>query len=145
MGLGLCMIPLMTVALGMLKKEQMGNATGIFALARNLAGSVGIALLVTFQTRAAQSHQASLVTHLTPYDVALQQAQQSLQAAVAAHTGPMQAAELSDGAIYRELLRQSHMLSYIDDFRWLAVICFVVIPLAILLKKVVVKEPMTAH
>ncbi len=145
MGLGLCMIPLMTVALGMLKKEQMGNATGIFALARNLAGSVGIALLVTFQTRAAQSHQASLVTHLTPYDTALQQAQQSLHAAVAAHVGPMQAAGLSDGAIYRELLRQSHMLSYIDDFRWLAVICFVVIPLAILLRKVVVKEPMTAH
>jgi hypothetical protein len=37
------------------------------------------------------------------------------------------------------------MLSYIDDFRWLAVICFLVIPLAVLLKRVVAMEPVAAH
>ncbi len=144
-GLGLCMIPLMTIAMGMLKKEEMGNAAGIFALARNLAGGVGISLMVALETRAAQRHQADLVTHLTPFDTALQQAQQGLHAALSAQAGPMQAGEMANGVIYRELTRQSHMLSYIDDFRWLAVICLVVIPLAFLLKRVFVKEPLAVH
>jgi DHA2 family multidrug resistance protein len=144
-GLGMCMIPLMTISMGMLKKEEMGNAAGIFALARNLAGSIGISLMVAMETRAAQAHQADLVPHLTPFDMALQQTQQGLHATLSAQIGSMQAGELANGAIYRELSRQSHMLGYIDDFRWLAVLCFVVIPLAILLKRVIVKEPVAAH
>ncbi len=144
-GLGMCMIPLMTVAMGMLKKEEMGNAAGIFALARNLAGSIGISLMVAMETRAAQRHQADLVAHLTPFDTALQQSHQALHTTLAAQVGTVQAGEMANGVIYRELSRQSHMLSYIDDFRWLAIICFVVIPLAILLKPVIVKEPMAAH
>lgn len=144
-GLGMCMIPLMTIAMGMLKKEQMGNAAGIFSLARNLAGSIGISLLVAMETRAAQRHQAELVAHLTPFDTALQQAQQGLHATLSVQMGPMQAGDLANGAIYGELSRQSHMLSYIDDFRWLAVICFLVIPLAVLLKRVVAMEPVAAH
>jgi len=53
------MVPLMTVAMGLLTKEQMGNATGIFALARNPAASIGIALVTAFVTRSAQTHQAA--------------------------------------------------------------------------------------
>ena len=138
-GLALCMVPLMTVSMGMLKKEQMGNATGIFALARNLAASIGIALVTTVVTRAAQIHQATLVTHVTPYDPAYQDTVKMAQGALASQVGAIQAQTLADGHIYRSLLQQSNMLAYIDDFRWLALICFVAIPLALLLKRVIVK------
>ena len=144
-GLALCMVPLMTVSMGMLNKEQMGNATGIFALARNLAASIGIALVTTVVTRSAQVHQATLVTHVTPYDPAYQDTVKMVQAALASQVGPIQAQTLADGSIYRSLLQQSNMLAYIDDFRWLALLCFVAIPLAVLLKRVIVKGPVAAH
>jgi DHA2 family multidrug resistance protein len=144
-GLGMCMIPLMTVALGRLAKEQMGSAAGVFALARNLAGGIGIALLVAFETRAAQQHQAALVTHLTPYNTALQHAQQALHSILTVQNGPMQAGGLADGMVYREASRQAHMLSYIDDFRWLAVLCFIASPLAVFLKPVCANGPPAAR
>jgi DHA2 family multidrug resistance protein len=144
-GLGLCMVPLMTVAMGLLKKEQMGNATGIFALARNLAASIGIALVTALVTRNAQTHQAELVTHLTPYDAAYQNTVQLTQAALAAPAGPALASSMADGTIYQSLLSQSAMLAYVDDFRWLALLCFVSIPLVIFLKPVLVKDQIVAH
>ena len=39
-------VPLTTSALGTLSQEQMGNATGIFNLMRNVGGSIGIAMPV---------------------------------------------------------------------------------------------------
>ena len=55
MGIALTTIPLMTVAMSTIRNEQMGNATGLFALARNLAGSIGIA--VAIEPRQAQAHE----------------------------------------------------------------------------------------
>jgi DHA2 family multidrug resistance protein len=144
-GLAFSMVPLMTVAMGMLKPQQMGNATGIFALARNLAGSIGIAMVTAQATRGAQTHQAALLNHVTPYDLAYQTAVQTAQAALAPQVGAMQAQGLTDGGIYQSLMRQSSMLAYLDDFRWLALICFIFIPLVLLLKRVVTKEPLIAH
>ncbi len=48
----------MTVAMSTIRNEQMGNATGLFALARNLAGSIGIAVAVAMVSRGALRHQA---------------------------------------------------------------------------------------
>lgn len=144
-GLGLCMVPLMTVAVGMLTREQMGNATGIFALARNLAGSIGIALVTTMVTRGAQVHQTTLVTHATPYDPAYQMTVQNVRAALASHVGSVQASSMADGMIYRSLIQQSNMMAYVDDFCMLALMCLAAVPLVIFLKRVVAKEPVVAH
>jgi len=65
---GLIFVPLSTTTLGRLRNEQMGNATGIYNLMRNIGGSVGISLVTTLLARAAQVHQNVLVQHLTPYD-----------------------------------------------------------------------------
>src|SRR4029077_3962282 len=47
-------IPLTTTAMGTLSREQMGNASGIFNLMRNVGGSIGIAMITTLVTRNAQ-------------------------------------------------------------------------------------------
>src|SRR5947209_13260617 len=64
---GLIFVPLSTTTLGRLRNQQMGNATGIYNLMRNIGGSVGISLVTTLLARAAQVHQNVLVQHLTPY------------------------------------------------------------------------------
>jgi DHA2 family multidrug resistance protein len=129
----------------MLTKEQMGNATGIFALARNLAGSIGIALVTTMVTRGAQVHQTTLVTHVTPYDPAYQMTVQSVRAAMAPHVGSVQASSMADGMIYRSLIQQSNMMAYVDDFCMLAVMCLAAVPLVVFLKRVTAREPVVAH
>src|SRR5206468_2042971 len=64
--LGLIFVPLTTVALGTLNNEQIGNATGIFSLVRNIGASVGISLVTTAISRNAQTHQTTLAAHFTP-------------------------------------------------------------------------------
>ena len=43
-GLSLILVTLMTLAMGLTSNEQVGNATSIYNLARNLGGSIGISL-----------------------------------------------------------------------------------------------------
>jgi DHA2 family multidrug resistance protein len=124
----------------------MGNATGLFALARNLAGSIGISVVTTMASRGAQTHQATLVTHVTPYDTAFQNAVQASQAALAGHVGTAQAHSGALSQIYQQMLQQANLLAYLDDFRLLGMICLIALPLVLLLKRVVVKGgPMLAH
>ena len=44
---GFIFVPLTTLAMGRLRKEEMGNAAGIYNLVRNVGGSIGIAALTT--------------------------------------------------------------------------------------------------
>lgn len=144
-GLGFCMVPLMAVAVGMLEKEQMGNATGLFALARNLAGSIGISMVTALISHGAQIHQAMLVGHVTPYDLPFQNAMQTAQSALVTQGGGVQAQTMALGAVYRSLLQHSNMLAYVDDFRFLALICFAVIPGVVFLRRVTIEGPAMAH
>ena len=144
-GISSCMTPLMTVALGTLKNEQMGNATGLFALARNLAGSIGISMVTTMATRSAQAHQALLVHCVTPYDPAFQTAVQTTQAALASHLGSAQAQTGALSQIYQQLVQQSNLLAYLDDYRRLGIMCFIALPLVVLLKRVAVKGTVALH
>jgi DHA2 family multidrug resistance protein len=123
MGMALTMVPLMTVAMATIRNEQMGNATGLFALARNLAGSIGIAVAIAVVSRGALRHQAYMVTHLTPYDLPYQTAVQSGQALLAPALGSAQAAPGALGAIYKGLLLRERPANPSLHRRWPAILC----------------------
>src|SRR5262249_33424953 len=67
-GLSLLFVPLTTVAMDPIPREQMGNATSLFNLMRNIGGSIGIAATGTMLARHAQSTTALLGRTATPYD-----------------------------------------------------------------------------
>jgi DHA2 family multidrug resistance protein len=144
-GLALTFAPLATTAMGMLTNEQMGNAAGLFNLMRNLGGGIGISLVTTMIARGSQSHQATLVTHLTPYDPAFQSSLNNLQTGLAPQVGMVQAHFMAPGVIYSSLLKQSSLLAYVDDFRWLALLSFIAIPIVLFLKRVSRKEAVSVH
>ena len=54
-------VPLTTSTMSQLAQEQMGNATGLYNLMRNIGGSIGIAFVTTMLARGAQAHQALMV------------------------------------------------------------------------------------
>jgi len=135
MGMALTMVPLMTVALATITNQQMGNATGLYALVRNLAGSIGIAVAIAMQSRGAMGHQAYLVAHLTPYDQPFQNVMQTGPAVLAHAMGAAQAEPGTMGAIYQSLILHSNMLGFVDEYRWLAMVCLLSVPLVLLFKK----------
>jgi DHA2 family multidrug resistance protein len=138
MGVGLIFVPLTTVALGALRKEQIGNASGIFNLMRNLGGSIGISMVTTLLDRGAQTHQAILVSHMTPYDPAFQQRIQALKHVL----GTSQKAE---AVMYGTLVKQATLLAYVDNFRLFAFICVICALAVFLFKKVRANRPVAAH
>jgi DHA2 family multidrug resistance protein len=137
LAMGFVFVPLTIMATGTLTNEQIGNATGIFNLMRNLGGSFGIAAVTTMLARGAQEHQAVMVSHLTPYDPAFQQRLHELAAAFAARgSNPIGASQQAYGAIYETLAGQATLLAYIDNFRLLAFLCLLCVPAALLFRKV---------
>src|SRR5215470_11345403 len=68
--MGLLFVPLTTVTNAPIPKEQMGNATSLFNLMRNLGASIGIASVTTIVARHSQAHSNVLAGHVTDYDPA---------------------------------------------------------------------------
>jgi len=145
MGIALTSVPLMTMAVSTVSNEEMGNATGLFALARNLAGSIGIAVAIAMVSRGALQHQAYLVSHLTPYDLPYQTAVQMGQAALTPKMGAAQAESGALGTIYQSLLQHSNMLAFADEFRWLALVCALSVPLVLVFKKAQGRKDVMMH
>ena len=133
--IGFMFVPLNTLALGAFKAEQIGNASGIFNLMRNVGGSLGISLVTTLVARSAQAHQVLLAADLTPYDAAV-------RSSLASSTVPQRTAL---GLMYRALVGQSNLLAFLDDFRWFALLCVLCVAGALLFKKSRARGPIAVH
>jgi DHA2 family multidrug resistance protein len=127
--------PLTTAAVAHLRQEQMGNATGVYDLMRNLGGSFGIALVRTQIIRRAQVHQALMVSHLTPFDPAYMHRLATATHALFAHSGPVLAQAQAQGLIYATLLRQATLWAFVENFRLFGVLCLCCLPLVLVFKK----------
>jgi len=135
-GMGFLFIPLTTMTLSHIKREEMGNATGIYNLLRNLGGSFGVAIVTTLLARRIQLHQVHLIEHLTPFErnfqLALPQISRILQGRGFI---PSLRNQESWGLIYNQLIRQASMLSFNDAFYLLSIIMMLILPLVLLMKK----------
>ena len=58
-------VPLATMTTSTLSREEMGNATGLFNMLRNIGGSIGIAMATTALIRRAAFHQTEIGAHIT--------------------------------------------------------------------------------
>ncbi len=134
--MGFIFVPLTTVTMSTLRNEQMGNATGIFNLMRNLGGSIGISAVTTLIARWTQVHQAMMVGHLSPYDPAFQIRTGQIQQALTPQVGSYLAAQKANGLIYNTLVQQAGVWAFVDNFRWVALISLCCVPLVLFFKKV---------
>jgi len=132
-GLAFLFIPIMQSAYLRLPPGKNANASALINLARNLGGSVGIALTSTFVTQRTQFHQSRLGEHVSAYDVETQNVLQQLSSTFSAHGGNGHDQAL--GAIYAMVQRQTGMLSYVEVFYLLGVGVLLIVPLAFLLPK----------
>ncbi|NWF52341.1 MAG: DHA2 family efflux MFS transporter permease subunit [Nitrospirae bacterium] len=145
-GMGLTVIPLITIAFSTIKKEEMANATAIYNFLRNLGGSFGVAFVTTMLSRRAQFHQSHLVEHLTPFNTPYQIiTQHSAQILELRGFESFLSEYAGLNAVYKELLRQSSMLSFNDTFYLTSIILIAILPLAFLMKRSKELSPQKFH
>jgi DHA2 family multidrug resistance protein len=100
----------------------MGNATCIFNLLRNIGGSIGIATAQTFLIRRTNFHETQLAADLPPSGHRLQQQMSAASGYLGQHLGQAAGRPGAMALIYRNLERQAMLLSFMDVFRWTALV-----------------------
>src|ERR1017187_444810 len=66
-------VPLATMMMATIPNQEMGNATGLANMLRNIGGSIGISMATTALIRRAAAHQTYLGANLSPSNPVLQQ------------------------------------------------------------------------
>jgi DHA2 family multidrug resistance protein len=131
---GFIFVPLTTMTMSMLRKQEIGNAAGIYNLMRNIGGSIGIAAVTTFLVRGSQTHQNYLAANVTATNPTAMAALEGLQAKFANEgASAFTAHQDALGAIYRSIQQQASLLAYADNFRLLGYLALACMPLLALL------------
>jgi DHA2 family multidrug resistance protein len=128
-------VPLATMATSTIPREEMGNATGLFNMLRNIGGSIGISMATTALIRRAALHQNEIGANLDPSNMVLQQKSQAIAGYLGQHLGPAAARPGSVGLLYGLMEQQSALMAYVDVFRWTAVLAFFCAAAAWMFKK----------
>jgi DHA2 family multidrug resistance protein len=117
-------VPLATMATSTIPREEMGNATGLFNMLRNIGGSIGIAMATTALIRRAAFHQTAIGANLSASTWILQQKSAQIAGYLGHRIGPGAARPGSYGLIYGLMEQQAALKAYVDVFRWVALLAF---------------------
>lgn len=136
LSLGLVFVPLTTISMGNIAKENMGNATSLFNLVRNLGGSIGISAVSTMQTRFQQRNISQLGEHVNPYNLMARGMMRSMQGMFASRSGDLvTASHQARAAMFGMVERQASMLAYNSIFVILAALFVIMLPFIFLMRK----------
>jgi DHA2 family multidrug resistance protein len=133
-GSGLIFIPLSTISLGAVSKEEMGTASGLFNMVRTIGGSIGIAILIAMLSSHAQIHQSYLSARVDTFNFGLWSRSYPAAAGLMTQLN-RQSQEPLLGMLYVEMQRQASVMAFVDDFRLIAYIFFALTPLAFVMRR----------
>ncbi len=134
--LGLIFVPLTTVTMSLISREEMGNATSLFNLMRNMGGSVGIAAIATMLSRNTQAQYNNLGTHVSSFDMHTRALLDQIRAGfVARGMDFTTATSAAYAALSGMVSQQAVMVAFVQLFRILALVFAVVVPLVFIMRK----------
>ncbi|MDD5208222.1 MAG: DHA2 family efflux MFS transporter permease subunit [Elusimicrobiales bacterium] len=125
--MGFIFVPLTTLTMANLPQSDLQQASGVFALLRNIGASVGISIIFTMQTRMAQVHQTALASNISQYGEQFLEWSAHVKTLV---SNPMAAY----GLAYKAVVMQAVLLSFTDCFRWLAYTAVIAAPFVLFFK-----------
>ena len=134
--LALLFVPLTTATMDPIPKEQMGNATSMFNLMRNLGGSFGIAAATTYLFRRQQFHTSQLGARVTAFSPMARTLSKGVEVNMVAHgSDPVTASRQAYVSLWRLVERQASMLSFVDTFVAMGLVFLLVLPLLLVMKR----------
>ncbi len=132
-GLAFLFVPNSSIAYSTLPRSANADASSLYVMFRNIAGSVGISLATAMETERTQARRAYLAQHLTPLEQPYVTLKAQMATTLAAHgTAAAQAPTIADGLINMTLQKQAAVLAYTDIFAITSIAAFCVVPLTLL-------------
>ena len=134
--LAMLFVPLTTATMDRIPREEMGNATSMFNLMRNLGGSFGIASATTYLFRREQYNTQLLGAHVTASNPQVRAMARGIQTSMIARgSDPVTALHRAYGAIWGMVQRQAAMVSFVDTFLVMSVVFLLMLPLLLVMRK----------
>jgi DHA2 family multidrug resistance protein len=135
-GLPFIFIPISTLNYIGVPANKNNQISSFSNFARNIGGSAGTALLTTFLTRTAQTHQTQLASNVVAGGMQYQSfLDRTTQAIMAMGQNHALAAQSAIGRAYLMMERQATMLSYQNAFWGLSVIVALLVPLPFVMRR----------
>jgi DHA2 family multidrug resistance protein len=145
-GLGFLFVPLTTIAFITIPQQLNADASALFTMFRNVAGSIGISLSTAAITEREQVRSAHMVHNMTPlneqFNITVQHWGQAIRDFTSAVGDPT---TLAAGQLYQEMVAQARILAYIDVFTGLSIIALILIPFCWLLSPIKSEGSAGAH
>lgn len=126
-GLGIVFIPLQVVAFATLPADLRGDGTALFSLVRNVGSALGISISSFLLAQTTQIMHARIVEDLTPFNRMLQTG--------GAYFFWNSATAPGRAALNAEVTRQASIIAYINDFKFMFVVCLATACLLLLLRR----------
>jgi DHA2 family multidrug resistance protein len=131
----LAMMPLNQASMAAVSREDSGDAAGLYNMARNLGGSIGLAIIGTVIDRRTTFHAAMIRESVSANSLPGQEHIASSAANWFARTGDMAYSQMRAlGQLGAQIQQQATVMAYSETFYLLGLALFVCIPLALLLK-----------
>jgi DHA2 family multidrug resistance protein len=132
----LAMMPLNQASMAAVSREEAGDAAGLYNMARNLGGSVGLALLGVYIDRRNAFHDAIIRDSVTANSAIGQDHLSATAGAFVAQNGDqayshLQALEQLAG----EMTQQASVITFSETFYVLGLALLLIMPMALFLRK----------
>jgi DHA2 family multidrug resistance protein len=132
----LAMMPLNRISMSAVLPAEAGDAAGLYNMARNLGGSIGLALLRTFLDRRDAFHDAVIRESITANSASGQDHIAATAAGFFAQHGDQAFAKLQSlGQLAEQIRQQAAVMTYSETFYVLGVALLLCIPLALFLNQ----------
>jgi DHA2 family multidrug resistance protein len=128
-------IPITTLSLSTLKGREIGEGAAFTGMMRQLGGSFGVAVIITFMSRKNMLHRNDLVSKLSVNDPYVQNKVSAMQQGLVSKgfdpaTAKLGVIKMLEGSV----TRQAAVLSYMDVFLYLGIMFLLCIPFILLVK-----------
>jgi MFS transporter, DHA2 family, multidrug resistance protein len=129
-------VPIGSMATATLRDVEIGNASGVFNLLRNIGGSVGIALAETMLVRRATYHQSRIAASVPLTGRWFEQHTTQMSGYFGRQLGHAAGQPAALALMYVQIERQSMLWAFVDVFRWTALVAFAAGVLAWLFRRI---------
>jgi DHA2 family multidrug resistance protein len=136
-GLPFLFLPVTTASYDGVPPDKTNQASALINVARNIGGSMGVALSQTILAQRQQFHQSRLVEHAAPSDIGYQQTIETMTRYFQSHgSSASDAAAQAVAWVGQTLQHQVALLAYIDVFWTLSLLGLLMIPVALSLRSI---------
>jgi len=135
LGMAFLFVPLSALTLGGLTGKDVGQASGISNMIRQIGGSMSVAIIGVLNETLSASHRSVLVEHVSSENTMAMERMNGMKAGLMSATSDVdKAAQQAIAFLNYSIDKQAAILAYIDIFHYMTIFIVLSIPLVFLAK-----------